>query len=341
MKDLRTLFVVNSLSGGGAERSAGIICTQLRNRNIDARIVALNGGNNDAKLSEEIVELNRVWKSGLLGTIKNFLDFSYRVTHINPQVIIVNCELPELYCAFMPRFRSRIIVVEHTTNPWDGRKTLGRITRTLLKIRNSEWVKVNSSPEPIWFGNGTPTVIKNPVEENFQVNDNKIQADIVFIGRLREEKRPELVIQTAIACRLSVAVIGEGNQLDLLSQKFSPHGDLVTFYGFLKNPWARLSKNSLIVVPSKYEGDGLVIVEAIINGFAVVLANNDDLARFGLPSQNYFSTEKDLAKIFVKYKNDGVEPFRVPDSIRLSIKSERNVNLITSSWAKLLLEGKD
>ena len=46
--------------------------------------------------------------------------------------------------------------------------------------------------------------------------------------------------------------------------------DYVTFTGFLKNPYALMSKMDLFVCPSRAEGFSLVIVEAMSLGLPVV-----------------------------------------------------------------------
>lgn len=336
MKDQTILFVVNSLSGGGAERSATLICSRLRGLGFDVKIIALNRGKQEAKPSESFVELNRAWKSGPISTFRNFLQFSRELSRLNPDVVVANCELPELYCAFILRMRLKIIAVEHTSNPWAGRKMLGRITRTALRIRKVEWVTVNESQANIWFGWGKPKLIKNPVEKNFESSDSRIKEEVIYIGRIRGEKRPQWVIDAAIACSLSVAVIGEGDQLRVLKERYFPNRSLVKFYGFIENPWALLSTKSLIVMPSEYEGDGLVAVESIINGYPIVMARNQDLLRFQLPSNNYFSDQEELRSILMKFKKEGVEPFIPPESMQLKMQHERDISTVITKWVKML-----
>jgi len=85
-----------------------------------------------------------------------------------------------------------------------------------------------------------------------------------------------------------------------------------------------------------------VAVEAIINGFPIVLADNQDLRRFELPSGNYFSDENELQRILQKVMTEGVSGFRTPDSLIMKLQNERDITTVTSKWSQVLKldEGK-
>jgi len=186
------------------------------------------------------------------------------------------------------------------------------------------------------LGDAKPVLIHNPAAKNEKAEPVKIKEKIIFIGRLTEGKRPEWAINAAISCVIPIGVIGDGELMQLLLDKNLDHEELVNFYGYMNNPWAHLSQDALIVMPSQYEGDGLVAVEAIINGFPIVLADNQDLRRFGLPSGNYFSTENELRGILQRVKNEGVSAFRTPESLIKKLQNERDIRTVTLKWRQVL-----
>ena len=337
MSDTKVLFVVNALSGGGAEGSALSVFHALQTQGKDINLIAINRTPDDSNdVSDSITLLNRNWKSGPVQTVRAYISFIRELDKLKPDLVVAHCELPELFCAFMPRMRTGVIAVEHTSNPWAGRKLLGIITRVALKFRRTSWVTVNKSQNQIWFGESNPIVINNPVVKNEKIAPTKIEEKIVFIGRLRGEKRPEWAINAAISSSIPIGVIGNGELMQMLIEDNLHQKELVKFYGYIKNPWALLSQNTLVVMPSKYEGDGLVAVEAIINGFPIVLADNEDLRRFGLPSANYFSGEIELERILQRVKQEGVSAFRTPDSLITKMQIERDIRTITAKWIQIL-----
>jgi len=333
----KILVVTNSISGGGAENSALMVYHELRNREIDIELIALNHANGRvASKDKRITILSRSWKDGFTSTFQNFVNFTRQMKRINPEIVIVHCELPELYIALVPKWRIRIIVVEHTTNPWDGRKTLGKIVRTLLKFRRVSWVTVTVGKNRIWFGSGRPTLIPNPVEATFEKSKLIFEEEYLYIGRLRSEKRPEWAIKAAVENNTPIAIIGDGDLAKELREVYFYRKDLVTFYGFVENPWSRIKKESLIIMPSEYEGDGLVAVEAIINGFAVVLSDNPDMRRLQLPDKNYFKTAEDLSHMISQSMQEGSQIFLPPDSVRQSFKASRNLESVAIDWLHLI-----
>jgi hypothetical protein len=89
--------------------------------------------------------------------------------------------------------------------------------------------------------------------------------------------------------------------------------------GYLENPWRYVSSNSLVVVPSEYEGDGLVVLEAIQNGNAILLRDNEDFRRFKLNDEHYFKDLAALIERLITFKKN-------PTSFKVS-KSEQDILL--------------
>lgn len=333
----KVLVVANSISGGGAENSALMVYHELRNREIDIEFIALNQAHGTDSSSEKYITiLNRNWKDGFSSTFQNFLDFTRHVKRIDPKIVIVHCELPELYMALIPRWRLRIIVVEHTTNPWDGRKTQGKIVRSLLKFRRVSWVTVTVGKNRVWLGSGSPTMISNPVKEVIEDRESKFQEKYVYIGRLRREKRPDWAIKAAIENKVPIGVIGDGDLSAELREEYSNKKEFVTFHGFVDNPWSRLKKDTLIIMPSEYEGDGLVAVEAIINGFAIIVSDNPDMRRLNLPPINYFKNSEDLTHMIARSLKEGIGIFLPSDIVRQNFITTRKLENIANDWMRLL-----
>ena len=219
---MKTLIVTNSLSGGGAESSMRLINNHLHRSGADSTLLALNKTEGSRTGAAEI-ELGRKWKSGPVQTMSNFIDF-YRILKAQkPDSIVVNCELPELYVAFAPIKITRLICVEHTTQPWAGRKVLGIIVRTVLFIRKSTWVTVNKSQMTIWPLRTIGIHIPNPVAVPHLDKKKYVTPEFVFVGRLRKEKGVEIILQAVSEAKLSVDIFGSGELEDNLKAQYFAH----------------------------------------------------------------------------------------------------------------------
>lgn len=328
---MKTLIVTNSLSGGGAESSMRLINIHLQKSGANSTLLALNKTEGSCTGAAEI-ELGRKWKSGPIQTISNFIDF-YRILKMqNPDTIVVNCELPELYVAFAPIKIKRLICVEHTSQPWAGRKMLGILVRTLLSIRKSTWVTVNKSQVTIWPIRTKAIHIPNPVAVP-QLNENTAATqEFVFVGRLREEKGVELILQAASEVKTSVDIYGSGELEDYLKAKYPNVGK---FHGFVDDPWKSISPEQVLIVASEYEGDGKVVVEGLMADLPILLRDNSDLRRFELPDQNYFTDDNDLkSKMADCLKNK--DKFRPGNTKFKGLVAERDPESISDRWQTLL-----
>jgi len=99
---------------------------------------------------------------------------------------------------------------------------------------------------------------------------------VLFVGRLEKEKRPEYALSTlkylmdkGMDARLTV--VGEGNLEHSLKEMAQNLGvfERVTFAGH-QDPLMYYKDADVLLVPSLYEGYGLVIAEAVASGTAVI-----------------------------------------------------------------------
>ena len=130
-------------------------------------------------------------------------------------------------------------------------------------------------------------VIYNPVvtpdieERAAEPVDNALLMDdtipvILGIGRLTKQKDFHTLIRAFIQVRKTrhcrLVILGDGGDLDTLRSLARDGGveDDVAFPGFQNNPFAWLAKSNLFVLSSRWEGFGIVIVEALALGIPVV-----------------------------------------------------------------------
>lgn len=332
------LFVVNSLEGGGAENSIRHLTRKLVSNGVPVFLCALNKSEFDSienRYSHEYV-LNRKWEDGIIKTLRSIQEFRTLILELKPEIIIANCELPELFVALSSPLKSGIIGVEHTSNPWDGRQILGTVVRLILKIRRANWVTVSSNQQKIWNGSNFPQYIANPINADDISHVSNYPRKVVFIGRLRPEKRPEWAIASALEAGLSIELFGDGASRVELEAEYANHSENVTFHGYIEKPWREISKDSIVILPSVYEGDGMVAAEAIIRGQKILLADNLDLRRFNLPDENYFKTLGELTSKLMLWDKDEGNVFGIPEEVSSDMRIRRDIEIVVEHW-KLLL----
>lgn len=341
----KVLFVSNSSSGGGAERATNLIVNALYLRGVSISLCTINEGPTDLFApSCPTLDLNRRSQSGIFETVGTMFRFRSIVKKCRPEVVVFGCELPELFALTLPK-RFRKIVVLHTSEPWIGKRILGRLVRFLLSHHKVSWIAVSAHLK-VWPLHKLPdAVIPNPVitvGKSWNANQSNFKkiSRLVFIGRLSEEKQPHLVLELSKLTRLPSLLIGSGNleeELRSIARKYSLQ---TKFCGYVLNPWGELFVGDLLIVPSRFEGDGLVILEAIRNKVPLVLNDVPDLRRFGLSNDFYFKSISDLA---TEINNGSLNLSRliVPVEAQNRILRGRDLDIIAETWERYFVRVND
>ena len=117
---------------------------------------------------------------------------------------------------------------------------------------------------------------------------------LIFIGRLAPQKRPDWLLRISEGTGFPVEVMGEGELRDYIQKASTDRNLDFRFQGQRKDPWSEVENGDLLIIPSEYEGDGLVVVEGMQRNLPMLLADIPDFRRFGLPDLNYCSSVEDF-----------------------------------------------
>ena len=340
----KVMIVTNSPSGGGAERAMNLVANELSNRGWPIALVPINSSEPDLILPKcEVFPLSRKWHRGLTGTLTSILKFNKVVRAFDPAVIVLNCDLPELYGSLLFSKRT-LVVLQHTSKPWGTRVTLGRIIRRLLSLRNTSWVAVSNHLE-IWpFGSSPSAVLTNPLSpddnQSYRVTSNKLKR-IIFVGRLSAEKCPDVAVEVAYKLGVGAMFVGDGQLLHALKESASRRQMKIHFAGWQKKPWSLVEDGDLLIIPSSYEGDGLIVVEALQKEIPFLLSNILDFQRFEFPTRNYCETLEDFVSRAHEY-SEKLDELIVPEEIAMRTLMPREIRVIGDDWEAFLknLENK-
>ena len=336
------MIVTNSLTGGGAERSMNLVANELTRRGWSVKLVPINFGKADLVVPLcEVVPLQRKWQSGALDTAGAIYEFNKVVSRYDPELIILNCDLPELFGAIL--FSKRILIaVEHVNRPWITRKILGRAIRRILRIRKVVWVAV-SSHLTIWPGKQPPKAVLlnsilsiNPIlKKEIVPTSRKEISRLVFIGRLTSQKRPDWLIEICKLTKLPGIIIGEGSMRLEMEEKIKIEKLPITFEGQVTDPWEVIKCGDVLIVPSEYEGDGLVVIEGLANRVPILVADIPDFKRFNLPEHFYCQNTKMFVDTIGEFSHK-LEDLIPPPVIVESVLSQRSISQVGNAWETFL-----
>ena len=334
----RVMIVTNSLSGGGAERSMNLLSNELTKRGWPVSLVPINSGEPDQVVPVcAVFPLHRKWNGSIKNTVVAFWKFNKLVSSWQPDVIVLNCDLPELFGALLFG-KHNLVALEHASQPWGQRKPLGKIVRRILKFRKTTWAAV-STHLTIWPSQDRP----NAVLQNSVLLPNKYKSvgtgseikRLVLIGRLSHEKRPDLALEIAKLTNLELIIIGDGLMKEELEKKALHESIKISFLGWVKDPWSEIQSGDLLIVTSSFEGDGLTVIEGLAHGVPILLAGISDLRRFNFPERNY---AKDLNGFIAQCENfrHKLHDLCVPVDISTRILEGRSIEIIGTSWEGFL-----
>ena len=330
------LIISNSVGGGGAENAMRNLLNGLVGK-LPVRLVALNSDNSNLKTQDEIIILNRKWGAGFLSTTATLFSLRKVLKEVNPSFLIVNCELPELLAAFSGSWHRKIICVEHTSNPWAGRKNLGVIVRRILLIKGVQWVTVSRDEKKIWHGGKGVYHIPNPVDVPNLGNPRR-EANTIFLGRLTQSKRPDWAIQASIKAGVELQIFGDGPLMDELKKNQGELGSRVKFHGYTESCWDQISTDDVLLMPTAFEGDGIVVVQGILAGMRILLADNKDMRRFNLPNICYCKNAEEMAQKLIDMKSVDIDQYRATPKVRDELLLERNLESVSAKWIQFLAQ---
>lgn len=274
----RVLHILNTSSYSGAENVViNIIkCLPL---DYECAYVSMDGA------IRRILEKNEI---EFLPVKKVTINEMRRVVALfNPDIIHAHDYTTSIICA-LSRLKAPIISHLHNNSPWIKSLHPYSFIYWLSTINYRKVITVSESilDEYVFgrFIRNKAVVMQNPIDKNSIISksiqnnrDYKGNFDIVFLGRMSEAKNPIRFIKIISNLReklpnISVAIIGDGELLEECKKMVVKLGleNVITFTGFLENPYSLLAKSKVLCMTSKWEGFGLAAVEALCLGIPVV-----------------------------------------------------------------------
>lgn len=292
----KIIFLIPSLHGGGAERVYTHLLHHIDREKFEPYLMVVNLEGpyvEDIPSDVKIVDLKkRSVKSSLIKLIKE-------INKIRPSIImstLLHLNLTLLFIKPFLKGNPRIIVREANPPSFSIKELLGTSVFKKLYVklykRADHIIAISKDvAEDVIETFNVPKdrvhIIYNPVlveqikmKSEEDVNHpwiiNKKEPVIISIGRLVEQKDfPTLIKAFAKVIerkKCKLIILGEGPNYSILLELIKELGieDSVDFLGFVNNPYKYVKNSDLFVLSSKWEGFGMVIIEALAVGTPVV-----------------------------------------------------------------------
>ncbi len=315
----RILQVVSHLALGGAERVALTLTEALRN-DFDFHLYAVRGiepGALGAALATEVRSLEIPLHLGARvpmrfgGVITSGIGLTRVVKRVRPDLIHLHTEIPEAAYAAMvtasPSLRSIPVVrTIHNTVFWKFWRALGRwcdrrmahafiagvspgCVTAFRHLRKESSAALPPEP-PATIFNGVAAPTSSPPLRSSDANNHPVK--LVFGGRLEEQKGTDLLPAILAQVRppahgAHLVIYGTGTHESLLRKlaQNPPAGWSLELRAPTRDFAQQLAHYDLALMPSRYEGLGLVAIEAALASVPVVATEAEGL-RDAFPSDH-------------------------------------------------------
>ena len=145
----------------------------------------------------------------------------------------------------------------------------------------ADLVMVLSRKSYHYIRSSNPTInvrlICNPIhidELPFHTEYNITCHNLIFIGRLSEEKKVDIILKALSVTHdcWNLSIYGDGDKLHELQQITDALNiaNRVKFNGWVQNPWNNIQEATALIIASEYEGFSLVCYEALACGIPVI-----------------------------------------------------------------------
>jgi glycosyltransferase involved in cell wall biosynthesis len=267
-------FICGGLAGGGQERALTNLTNEFAEKGNDITIICLFKTEVFFEIHPSIIiiwpTLDREKSNKFIYALKLIPYIRKNIIKINPDTIVSFGDWFNAYSILATRFLNKKVFI---TNRMGPNLYLGRFLEFFNKLTYKKAtamiVQTNTAKGIIQkkYGLKDIRVIPNavrPVDLKSRLRENVI----VTVGRLSKEKGHSVLLEAFSRLKDNswrLEIIGDGPEMNNLQKMVSAFGlnGKVTFHGHKKEFKDILSKASLFVLPSFYEGFPNALVEAM------------------------------------------------------------------------------
>lgn len=283
-------FIISSLGGGGAERVMTLMAESLsRNSKYEISVITFLKGNDNYKLKDSIKhkELNgaNYIPSHTLRSVINLTRY-YRNESNRPDVAVSFITLTNFIAILGCKLNGvKIIAQEHNSHLrfMKGRKFISAFTKKFIYRKADVLTVLTAFDLPFYKKYGAnPYVMPNPCSFTpIASNEHERDKTILAIGNLNRyfhkgfDNLIELIdplLKKYPEWTLKIAGGGKESSFEYIKQIVSDYNleNRIVFTGFITNVSEVMYNSSIFILPSRYEGLPMVLLEAMSQGMACI-----------------------------------------------------------------------
>ena len=296
---MKILQVINTLNMGGAEKLLVDIILELKNE-IDIEVYVLDG--KKTLLKRKLEDNKIVIHNAGTDSFKSLKHMMWLIKNAkNYDIIHSHLSYSQYYLAATKIFSKKIksITTEHSTNnnrrnskvfrlfekfiygSYDYVVTINKSTRSSML----SWQSSLSKENVVVINNGVN--LRSFIDSNKEVSDEILHRTdikkILMVAAFREEKNHELMIDAIkqLEENYHLILVGRGERKEQIEDYISKNKlqERIHTLG-LREDIPQIMKNcDIFVLPSKWEGFGIVAIEAMAAGLPVIASNVEGLAQ--------------------------------------------------------------
>ncbi len=294
---MRIALTIHAMYGGGAERLMSQLATRWANAGHTIHLITWAAPHTDrftlpASIQRHGLDLMRASSNrfqGLLANYQRVQKLRATLQGIQPEFVLSFCDQMNIVTLQATRSLNVPVWIAEHSNPamqklgilwerWRAR-TYPRCSGCIVLTQSiadylSRWV---SSQRILVI----PNAIELPVALAFQYPSTAPQSRIVLaLGRLSPEKGMDILIEAwrKVHSQLDgwkLIIAGDGPQRVAL-EKQSQGISSIDFLGWVDDPWSVYQQAQIFVLPSRYEGFPVALVEAMSQSLACIATRCTD-----------------------------------------------------------------
>jgi glycosyltransferase involved in cell wall biosynthesis len=301
---LKILHVANRLGNGGSESgTVHLACAQSIHHTVQLVGIKPPLAIYDdvaqellTQLKQHSIQYHQLHFSNLpLGLLRSAHGLLAVIKRFKPDVVHLHTDHPEyLFAIIKPWVKALVVRTIRNTVFWPTSKYRGRFTERSL----SQSITAHFTPDSIQalnhrraqFGLPPPintTIVPNAINRHCEAKEHQSVIDyqpgyinLGYIGRLTYQKALDILLEALKALpsnSVALHIIGDGEDKQALEKMAKSIPQTINFYGAV--PYARqyIKEFDYLVVPSRYEGFGLISLEGQIEKTPVIAARSPGL----------------------------------------------------------------
>ncbi len=350
----KVLQVLGSLQRGGAETMIMNVYREIDRKQIQFDFLVKerveNGYEQEVEaLGGKIICISSPKKLGALSyfvQVKNVIETNGPYCAVHSHMNVISGLI--MFVSFFAGINNRISH-SHSTQ-FQNPVLVNIIGKLLIKFFSTKKVACGEKAGKALFGNSKFTILQNGIDtKNYLVSSeaercqlrkklgfNESSFQICHIGRFVDVKNHRFIVELAdklvrenFSCQIHL--LGDGENLEQIKNLAQEKGlNNITFYGSINNVVDYLQASDIFILPSKYEGVPLTVIEAQCSKLFCILSDRiPKEVDFNIGLTKYLPLESQLwAEEIINYKENKIS---IPNNILIEAINKTGFDIHNSA----------